>query len=284
MVRPAVRPTPERIERLKRRMIRRVATFFDIDGTISKEQLLIVFMLTGGYLSPSRNRILRPLYKAIETYTTKRTYDYRPVIDAAVRVAPRFFRGLRTDDAAAIARSVVARFGPMTYIFPRTLLETLRKMPLAERGLIVGITGAPDVVAEAYGEAHGFDLVYSAIYAHEKGRYTGEVDKRSIHRKGDIIDELAETFRLDLKESIALGDSETDIPMLKRVGYPFAVNPQDTLLKWSRLEGDAVWANDRQKNGVTFFRKDGIGSFEEVDANKIFPDHIPTLNLQGPRR
>jgi hypothetical protein len=48
--------------------------------------------------------------------------------------------------------------------------------------------------------------------------------------------ELAEDLGLDLAESWAYSDSESDLPMLRAVGHPVAVNPDAELERVARAE------------------------------------------------
>lgn len=286
-----VAPTAERIAELKKRLKLPVASFFDFDGTTSERQFLIEFMLQVGDLFPEKWTVTQLIRQELEFYKSRRTYNYRPVIDAAVAAIPSFFRGLRVADAETVARSVLARYGEMTYIFPRRLIEALHSRPIEERGLIIAITGAPAFIAEPFGVRHGFDLVYSARDRVEDGAYTGVRDDRSVHDKGGIMDEFEDEFGLDLDGCMALGDSESDIPMLQRVGFPFAMNPQDKLIDWIRRNPKVVWVNDRQKNGVTLFRagyrnaKDKLAGrgarFIETSLAEVLPDHVRPFDLPG---
>ena len=286
-----VTPTAERIQELQTRLVIPVASFFDFDGTFSERQLLVEFMLVVGQLFPERSGIVQPIRDALAVYKGKRTYKYGPVIQATVDAAPDLFRGLPESDALTVARSVIAHIGDMTYVFPRRLIEMLRCKPIEERGLIIGITGAPQVVAEEFGRKYGFDLVYSAMYGSADGIYTGEVDKRSVHDKGGILDDLEGALGLDMDQCIALGDSETDIPMFERVGFPFAVNPHRKLLDWVRRNAKMIYVNDRQKNGVMLlhaaarrpvdFASDRGGMFIEISLEDTLPDYVPSFNLPG---
>jgi len=286
-----VTPTAERLAELKPRLVHPFATFMDFDGTKSERQLLVESELKIGDLFPEKNAVVQPVRDALAEYKGKRTYKYGPVIEAAIAIAPELFRGLRVSDGTTVARSVIAHFGDMTYIFPRRLIETLREMPIEKRGLIIGVTGAPQVVAEEFGRKHGFDLVYSAVYKSADGVYTGEVDKRSIHDKGGILDELEGLMGLDMDQCIALGDSETDIPMFERVGYPFAVNPHSKLLDWIRRNAKMIYVNDRQKNGVMLFHAAARrpsdhasgrgGMFHEISLADTLPDYVPVFDLPG---
>lgn len=64
------------------------------------------------------------------------------------------------------------------------------------------------------------------------GRYTGDVTRLCWREEKAIaIKKFAETYDIDLSQSYAYGDSENDIPMLKLVGRPHAVNPDNGLKK-----------------------------------------------------
>ena len=49
--------------------------------------------------------------------------------------------------------------------------------------------------------------------------------------------ELAEREGIDLAASYAYSDSESDLPMLRAVGHPVAVNPDAELARVAREEG-----------------------------------------------
>jgi phosphoserine phosphatase len=54
----------------------------------------------------------------------------------------------------------------------------------------------------------------------------------------------------DLSESFAYSDSESDLPMLRAVGHPVAVNPDSHLLRVAREEGWQVMTFDRLRRRV----------------------------------
>jgi len=270
-----------------------VASFFDIDGTCSKRQFLLEFEVLIGEMFPERRPMVQVVHDALATYTNERTYDYGPVIKAAVDIVPEFFRGLWIDDALAAARSVVARYGHMTYLFPRLLLSALQTLPIEERGPIIAISAGPDFIAEIFCRLHGFDLVYSTPYESKDGFFTGLRDDRTIHHKGEVVDEIKETFGLDMSRCIGLGDTVSDLSMFMRVGHPFGMNPKGKLLKWIREHPQAVWVSDSQATGVTLFQAQtddraplgGLvvhaGRFVETTLQEALPSHIPTFDLPG---
>jgi phosphoserine phosphatase len=77
--------------------------------------------------------------------------------------------------------------------------------------------------------------------------------------KAIAIRELAQQRDIDLNESFAYSDSETDIPMLESVGHPYAVNADRHLAKaahesqWPLLNfTHPVRAHDRAKSHTPF--------------------------------
>ena len=71
------------------------------------------------------------------------------------------------------------------------------------------------------------------------GRYTGRPGGPFAYREGkaQLMRELAEQEGIDLAASYAYSDSESDLPMLRAVGHPVAVNPDGPLAKVARDEG-----------------------------------------------
>ncbi len=277
-----VTPTPKRIAALRRRLKYPAGVYFDLDGTLFTKQWLIELMLVCAKRYPSKRDTVEPLRRELEIYKEQRTYDYEPVMRAAVKAIDTFFVGLRQASVQRIAARLVEDLGSQTYLFPRMLIRHYAAHPGKERGPIIGITGSPRELAEPFGERMGFDLIYGVEYEVRNGRYTGERNARTIMDKRGVMEEVADQMGLDLRRSIALGDTMTDFPVLERVGTAFAVNPDLTLLT-QILKGPndgIIWVNDRQKNGVSFFTaKDG--RFVQRDQQEVVPAYLRLPRLPG---
>jgi phosphoserine phosphatase len=63
--------------------------------------------------------------------------------------------------------------------------------------------------------------------------------------KARAIERLARERGFDLADSYAYTDSASDLPMLRLVGHPVAVNPDRELLRVARSEGWDVMRMDR---------------------------------------
>ena len=81
----------------------------------------------------------------------------------------------------------------------------------------------------------------------EDGVYTGRPTGLFIYRsdKARAIEQLAEREGIDLAVSYAYSDSESDLPMLRVVGHPVAVNPDQELARVARDEGWEILRFDR---------------------------------------
>lgn len=79
------------------------------------------------------------------------------------------------------------------------------------------------------------------------GVYTGREGGLFTYREGkaQAIRELAAAKGYDLAACYAYSDSESDLPMLRAVGHPVAVNPDATLARIAREEGWDVLRFDR---------------------------------------
>jgi phosphoserine phosphatase len=85
----------------------------------------------------------------------------------------------------------------------------------------------------------GFDGAAGSRLEVRDGVYTGGFDGPFCYREGKPIRmrELAEARGLDLGESWAYSDSGSDLPMLRAVGHPVAVNPDRELAMIARAHG-----------------------------------------------
>jgi phosphoserine phosphatase len=108
-------------------------------------------------------------------------------------------------------------------------------------------TAASQEMAELLAHVLAFDGAVGARSEVVDGVYTGRAGGPFTYREGkaQAIRELAAGQGLDLAASWAYSDSESDLPMLRAVGHPVAVNPDGPLLRVARDEGWEVLRFDR---------------------------------------
>lgn len=82
------------------------------------------------------------------------------------------------------------------------------------------------------------DVIATRIAIDENGKCTREFDEWVFGpTKVDALLRWAAQHDVDLSQSFAYSDSHTDVPLLKAVGFPTAVNPDKKLEKYARANG-----------------------------------------------
>jgi phosphoserine phosphatase len=109
-------------------------------------------------------------------------------------------------------------------------------------------TAAAQELAEMLAHVLAFDGGIGSRFSEVRdGVYTGRPAGLFIYGAGkaQAIKELAEQEAIDLATSYAYSDSESDLPMLRLVGHPVAVNPDQQLTRIAREEGWEILRFDR---------------------------------------
>jgi HAD superfamily hydrolase (TIGR01490 family) len=152
--------------------------------------------------------------------------------------------GTRVVDLERLGAPVLA--GILPRLYPQVVEIAHRHQDEGRRVYIV--TAASKELAEILAHVLGFDGGIGSQFSEVvDGVYTGNPTGLFIYRTGKAIaiEQLAAREGIDLQESYAYSDSESDLPMLRAVGHPVAVNPDAPLAQIAREEGWEVFRFDR---------------------------------------
>ncbi|MEA2483039.1 MAG: hypothetical protein QOC55_986 [Thermoleophilaceae bacterium] len=151
--------------------------------------------------------------------------------------------GKRVVDLARLTPQVLA--GILPQVYPQ-MLEVAYRHQDAGRPVYI-ITAASQEIAELLAHVLVFDGGIGARSEIRDGVYTGRPDGPFTYREGkaEAIQEVAAEEGFDLSECWAYSDSESDLPMLRAVGHPVAVNPDAELARVAREEGWEIMRFDR---------------------------------------
>jgi HAD superfamily hydrolase (TIGR01490 family) len=152
--------------------------------------------------------------------------------------------GIRVVDLERLGADVLA--GILPRVYPQMLEVAHEHQDAGRRAYIV--TAASQELADILATVMAFDgAIGSGISEVVDGVYTGEPAGLFVYRSGkaQAITELAQREGIDLGSSYAYSDSESDLPMLRAVGHPVAVNPDGNLAAVARKEGWDVLRFDR---------------------------------------
>jgi HAD superfamily hydrolase (TIGR01490 family) len=151
--------------------------------------------------------------------------------------------GLRVRELQRLAPDVLA--GVLPRLYPE-MLEIAYEHQDAGRPIFI-CTAAAQEVAELMAIVLTFDGAVGSVAEVVDGHYTGRPGGPFTYREGkaEAIRDLAEREGIDLAASWAYSDSESDLPMLRLVGHPVAVNPDAELGRIAREEGWEVLRFER---------------------------------------
>jgi HAD superfamily hydrolase (TIGR01490 family) len=151
--------------------------------------------------------------------------------------------GQRQVDLARMGSDVLAGILPLLY---REVLEEAYAHQDAGRPAYI-VTAASQELAEVLAHVLVMDGGIGMRSEVRDGVYTGKPAGPFTYRDGKAvaIRELAEREGIDLTESYAYSDSESDLPMMRTVGHPVAVNPDRALERVAREEGWRIMRFDK---------------------------------------
>jgi HAD superfamily hydrolase (TIGR01490 family) len=152
--------------------------------------------------------------------------------------------GTRVRDLERLGVDVLA--GVLPRIYPQVLALAHEHQDAGRRAYIV--TAASHDLANTLAHVLALDGAVGSQFSEVvDGVYTGRPAGLFVYgqEKAVAITRLAEREGLDLAQCYAYSDSASDLPMLRMVGHPVAVNPDSTLAKAARAERWEVLRFDR---------------------------------------
>lgn len=194
---------PHSMFRTRKRLV-----VFDMDSTIVDGEVIDELAAAAG-VGDAVARITRRAMQG--------ELDFRQALHERVAM----LKGLTTKDLDAVANSL--RLNPGT----EDLLRALKAMGFKLALISGGFTYFTDHLKREL----GFDHTFANQLVIRDGVVTGEVEGEIIdmHRKGEIMKELARKEGLTLDEVVAVGDGANDQIMIKDAGLGIAFNAKEIL-------------------------------------------------------
>ncbi|MFE2992515.1 HAD family hydrolase [Streptomyces sp. NPDC059262] len=204
----------------------RTAAFFDLDKTVIAKSSTLTFgksFYQGGLIN--RRAVLRTAYAQFVFLSGGADHDQ---MERMREYLSALCRGWNVQQVKEIvAETLHDLIDPIIYDEAASLIE---EHHTAGRDVVIVSTSGAEVV-EPIGDLLGADrVVATRMVVGADGCFTGEVEYYAYGpTKAEAIEELARSEGYDLSRCYAYSDSVTDVPMLKSVGHPFAVNPDRAL-------------------------------------------------------
>lgn len=234
------------------------AAFFDIDGTLFRNSLLIEHFLKLVDAGILDRKIwtdeIGPLYSKYEN----RFGAYEDYLNKSALAYQKAMIGLDKEIVDKYAQIVLAENKDKVYNVTRNAV----KKHIEEGCLIFFISGSPDFLVDDFSKLYeATDSISTTYVFDENNKFTGKVipmwDGES---KLGAVGKLKEKYDIDLNKSYAYGDTNGDITMFDLVGNPHAINPSfeliENLYKNEDLRKKAVINIERKDVNYNFALKD----------------------------
>lgn len=200
---------------------------FDVDGTLFRRGLLPALtrrLVDEGVFSEKvREELSEDYYAWVERRGSYESYD-----KLVVELFLRELKGVALEELRRCARTVVETHGRRLHLYTRDLAKRLRKAGY----FLLAISGSPAEVLDNFLEPLGFDQAFGTLLARDRqDRYTGELLYNPFADKRQVLEMFLADARMDLEESVGLGDTLSDIGFLEMVETPIVFNPNRALFE-----------------------------------------------------
>ncbi len=202
--------------------------FFDLDHTVlsvNSGSLWVKYQYRKGVLSRG---------DLVKTFGYLLGYRFALVdVEKIVNVAVTRIAGMPEDDMRLEVyewydREVRQHIDPM-------MTKAIKAHGDAGHKLVL-LTASSPYISERVCEDLGFDDFLSTRFEVQDGKFTGRLQGPMCYGAAKVTygQEWLDDHKKQLDEAWFYSDSYTDLPMLKAVGNPVAVNPDPRLERWAR--------------------------------------------------
>ena len=228
-----------------------IAAFFDIDGTIARESLMIEHFKRLIKYEILDESVWVDDVKQLYMEYVNRYGAYDAYIEALSEKYRSDLRGFDIRYNKFIAEQSIKKVFERVYVFSRNQLEFHK----ANGHLIFFISGSPDFFFIFMAEKYDVTEFRATKYLFdENGKFTGEiVPMWHSEGKDEVCNEIIEKYNIDVEKSYAYGDTTGDLSMLRRFGNAYTINPSNKLLQ--RIKNDEELS---KKVNIIVERKDVI--------------------------
>lgn len=208
--------------------MKHIAAFFDIDGTLYRDSLMIEH-----FKKLIKYEVIDPaLWHSHVKHTYKdwqqRVGEYEDYMEELAQIYVDSLRGLKKDEILFISQQVINLKGDQVYTYTRDQIEWHK----SQGHKVFFISGSPEHLVARMAEKYGVEDYKGTEYLlNQDGTFTGEVIPNwDAESKNRVIEAFVKQYDIDLSSSYAYGDTNGDLSMMRLVGHPIAINPTRELL------------------------------------------------------
>lgn len=207
------------------------AAYFDVDGTLTKSNIVDPLLYIKKRVMPAfRYKLWKAVLPARFIYWTILDSINRGLSTASIY---RQYKGISVVQMTSLqSQCYEEKYKKKLFLQAFEVISSLREKKDIR---IVFVSGSLDVFLQPLAAELGAELISSCLEI-KNGMYTGEMTGGAVagERKAEMIKEHARKNQLDLQCCASFGNSTDDIPMLRSVKYPVAINADKGLVAFAQ--------------------------------------------------
>lgn len=207
---------------------------FDIDGTFFRSSLFLESVLELDAMGAIPHELiteLEPHKIAWQTRDSQDAYnDYMRTLCSAFD--NKYITKIRLQDFLKALKKAAENKQKYVYTYTRELAKKLRMQGYT----LVAISGSPQVAVEQFAKPYGFEVFRGMIFDHDGQNLTRVLHIPDKDKSIDLRD-ILQKHGFTLKDSVGVGDTAGDIPVLSMVEHPIAFNPNRQLFEHAKQNG-----------------------------------------------
>ena len=198
---------------------------FDIDGTLIRWQLfhtVVNRLAKAGCLGSEASKIIK---QDMMTWKTRQNNDaFHDYEHQLVKIYHQQLTNIKLTIFDKIIDEVFEEYKDQTYIYTKNLAKALKD----EGYKLFIVSGSQVELVIKIARYYGFDDYVGMEYQRGEKNFTGKIITNSIDKEL-ALKNLITKHNVITKGSLAIGDTKSDIPMLRLVDQPIAFNPNQIL-------------------------------------------------------
>lgn len=206
---------------------------FDFDGTLIRWQLyhsIFDALKNLGLINQKDVEKVRQARMLWKTRSSENSYkNYENIL---VSVFDKTIAEVDYSVFEEMAEEVFQEHKDQVYTYTRGLIKDLK----SNGYMLFAISGSPREVVEKVAKYWGFDDWIASEYKVSNNKITGNRSLGFVE-KNKSVEYFVKKYQLTYQDSYGVGDSESDINMLKKVENPIAFNPSKELFAHASKNG-----------------------------------------------
>jgi HAD superfamily hydrolase (TIGR01490 family) len=206
----------------------------DIDGTLHPGALgleLLQALTENGISDQSK---AKDVFEVVNRYRLNQI-DFQTMSTRAYTLYAEAITGISQTRMQQIANQVWLQERTNLFPFVPKLLDILKSQGYS----VVLISGSPNEIVRCLADEFGISKYQGSVFVTSQGKYTGEISllSGSIGKKRSIFLQMIKDWRVNLEESLAIGDSITDMALLEIVSKSVVFEPHPSLMLVAQEKG-----------------------------------------------